>query len=162
MMLENAETSSSYPLPGFGPETASEIELRIETDNTIDLDDIWPLAPSSIIVTPEGRWIAHPNSQHLDEPDPELPPDREREDDETWTRTKQAAFWEYRGAKAVAWDLSWHFIGTPVRPKGRNPESIQRSWKLRSQPGLTSPESWKMRIVVARAAAARSATSLPS
>jgi hypothetical protein len=127
MLLEGARTNVKSPFAGFGPETGAEIESRIEADNTIDLGDIWPLAPSSVIVTPKGEWLAHPNPDHLDNPPSDVT-DAQVEEDETWASVKRTLFWEYRGAKAVAWDLSWHFIGAPAENKKSSRARMARAW----------------------------------
>lgn len=111
MLLDGVATNALAPFPGFGPETGREIECRIEADNTLDLDDIWPLAPCTIIVTPTGEWVADSSPERLDEV---AAAEQASEPGEAWERIKQALFWEHRGATAVAWDLSWDFIG-PVR-----------------------------------------------
>ena len=107
MLLDGTPTNAASPFPGSGTETLAQIERRIEADNTFDLDDVWPLAPCSIVVTPEGKWIAHAAPDHLD--------DASCNDElcVSWARTRRALLYEHRGAIAVAWDLSWHFIGLP-------------------------------------------------
>jgi hypothetical protein len=127
MLLDGARTNVKAPFAGFGPETGAEIESRIEADNTIELDDIWPLAPSSVIVTPKGEWLAHPNPDHLDNPPSDVT-DAQVEEDEAWASVKRTLFWEYRGAKAVAWDLSWHFIGAPAENKKSPRALMARAW----------------------------------
>lgn len=141
MLLDGAITSAASPFPGFGPETVTEIERRIEADNVIDLDDIWFQAPCSIIVTPNGDWVAHSAPDHLD--------DAGCGDDLclSWLKTKRNVFWEHRGAIAVAWDLSWHFIGVPPIKPPQKPRT--RTWGSRAS-GSGSRESWTARIVAAR------------
>lgn len=105
MLLDG--TNSAELFPGSGTKTLVQMERQIEADNTLDLDDVWPLAPCSIVLTPEGEWIAHGDPDHLDNGD--------CNDDVcvSWARTRRALMYEHRGEIAVAWDLSWHFIGVP-------------------------------------------------
>ena len=126
MLLDGTATSVVSPFPGFGPETIAEIVSRIEDDNAIELDDIWQSAPCSIIVTPAGQWIAHAAPDHLD--------DAGCEDEacQSWAQMKRALFWEHRGAIAVAWDLSWHFIGAPAVDMHGPKKPRKRMWGSRS------------------------------
>lgn len=122
MLLDGAETNVASPFPGFGPETVEQIESRLESDNTVELEDLWPLAPCSIIVTMSGEWIAHPHPDHLDE----KATSTHDKEEEAWRQVKLALFQQNRGALAVAWDLSWDFIA-PTRlqtPRSRMP----RAW----------------------------------
>jgi hypothetical protein len=137
MLLDGVTTNELAPFPGFGPETSLDIERRIETDNTLDLDDLWPMAPCTIIVTPSGEWAAHPDPGRLD--DSASPPSLDGVD-EAWSAVKRALFWEHRGATAVAWDLSWHFIGPSGALKSRRLR-MPRAWGSRGcKP--TNRESW--------------------
>jgi hypothetical protein len=124
MLLDGVRTNAASPFPGFGPETTEEIESRMESDNTVELDALWPLAPCSIIVTMSGEWYAHPQPDHLDERATSTY-DHDKEE-ETWRQVKLGLFQQNRGALAVAWDLSWDFIA-PMRlqaPRSRMP----RAW----------------------------------
>ena len=152
MLLDGEVTSSSSPFPGFGPETSAQIEGRIESDNAVDVDDIWPLAPISIIVTPDGQWLAHPSSRHLDQPSSGPSVDAGDEADEGWTRMKQATFRQHKESTAVAWDLSWNFIGLPAELGQPRQTRAPRVWTSRDRSGSTSPASWRTRIDAARAA----------
>ncbi len=149
MLLDGSVTDASSPLPGFGPETASQIEARIETDNTIDIDAISQIAPCSIIVTPEGEWIARPNPDSLD-----APPARESgasdEEAEEWARIKRDLFRQYRGCKAVAWDLSWHFIGAPADQETGSAQRTFRSWGAGNHPSNATRSAWAARIAEAQ------------
>jgi hypothetical protein len=140
MLLDGAETNAAAPFPGLGPETMAEIEGRIEAGNVIDLDDIWPLAPCSIIVTPDGKWVGHAAPDHFD--------DAGCGDDVclSWMMTKRNIFWEHRGALAVAWDLSWHFIGIPVMDKWMTSAPRARTWNPQRSTRKASPlESHRFR-----------------
>jgi hypothetical protein len=127
MLLDDTATNAETPFPGFGAETGAEIEGRIRADNTLDLDDIWPLAPCSIIVSPTGEWFAHPRPDRLNRETRADETDVWDEDYEAWARLKRALFWEHRGSTAVAWDLSWHFIGTPGKTKKSHSAWMARS-----------------------------------
>jgi hypothetical protein len=122
MLLDGPATNAASPFPGFGTETIGGIEGRIEADNVVEVNDIWPQAPCSIIVTPDGGWFAHPAPDHFD--------DAGCGDDLclSWMKTKQDAFGEYSGAIAVAWDLSWHFIGVPAVDVLTPRKSGMRMW----------------------------------
>ncbi len=150
MLFDGSATNSDSPFPGFDPESGPEIQGRIEADNTLDLDDIWPLAPCSIIVTPDGEWAAHPNPDALDKLTPALVTDGPDDEAEAWAGVKRALFWEHRGATAVAWDLSSHFIGTPHASKESHASSLAGAsgWQRRSN--TTSRQSWAARISAAR------------
>jgi hypothetical protein len=150
MLLDGAATNADDTFPGFGPETGPEIQSRIEADNTLDLDDIWPLAPCSIIVTPDGEWAAHPNPDALDKLTPTLVTDAPDELGEVWAKTKRALFWEHRGATAVAWDLSSHFIGTPPAVKGSHPSASAGARRWQRHTSTTNRQSWATRISAAR------------
>jgi hypothetical protein len=150
MLLDGSATNVDAPFSGFAPETGEEIQGRIEADNTLYLDDIWPLAPCSIIVTPEGEWAAHPHPDALDKHTPTLVTDGPDDEAEAWAKVKRALFWEHRGAMAVAWDLSSHFIGTPHTSKASHASSPVGApgWERRTS--TTSRQSWAGRISAAR------------
>jgi hypothetical protein len=131
MLLDGASTNAQSPFSGFGPETGPETEGRIEADNTIELDEMWPLAPCSIIVTPAGEWVAHANPDLLDKQTPFEETNSRDEHRQAWAKVKRALFRQHRGATAVAWDLSWHFIGTPVESKKSRNASMARAWGSR-------------------------------
>jgi hypothetical protein len=149
MLLDGSATSAKYPLSGFGPETIADIEGRIAADNTLDLDDIWPLAPCTIIVTPKGEWFADPNPDRLDEPGSHKGVDPD-EDAAAWARLKRDLFWEYRGSTIVAWDLSWNFIGLPVEDKRSRKAAANRHWGFSRSHAPTNAEAWATRIAIAR------------
>jgi hypothetical protein len=142
MLLDGKATNAASPFPGFGPETVAQIERRIEDDNVVDLDDIWFPAPCSIIVTPDSGWVAHGAPDHFD--------DAGCGDDFclSWLMRKRNVFWEHRGAIAVAWDLSWHFIGVPPIKPPSKPRT--RTWGSRASSRSGSRESWTVRIASAR------------
>lgn len=141
MLLEGIETNAASPFPGFGPETGPEIEGRIEAGNTRLLTDMSPLAPCSIIVTPDGDWRA----RDADRPDASKSSQTE---DEAWEGVKRGVFEKYHGYMAVAWDLSWHFIGMTAQGESYGPPPAG-AWGAKSA-GSTRVESWAARISAAR------------
>jgi hypothetical protein len=149
MLFDGAPTSAQYPVPGYGPETAAEIERRIEVANTMNLDDVSPLAPISIIVTPAGQWLTTANPDYLDESQA-CDPNARREQDESWASMKRAIFEEHRGATAVAWDLSRHFLGLPLQPTGERRSLFRSGIRRRSQQSSTGTQAWRTRILAAQ------------
>lgn len=148
MLLDCAPTSADYPLAGFGTETIAEIERRIDVANTINLDHVSPLAPISIIVTPAGQWLTPSNPNYLDEPASGTQ-QGEIVEDENWASMKRAIFGEHRGATAVGWDLSQHFIGVPLQPTGDRSHFASRV-RRRSQQNSTGTQAWRARILAAQ------------
>jgi hypothetical protein len=129
MLLDGAHTNAACPFPGFGPETAREIESRVESDNTLELDDLWSSAPCTIIVTMSGEWVAHPHPDHLDDSTILTSNPRDKEE-EVWRKAKLALLLHHRGSLAVVWDLSWDFIGPSVARQARRPR-MPRAWGSR-------------------------------
>jgi hypothetical protein len=135
MLLSGAKTNAEWPLPGFGPETGRAIESRIETDNMVKLEDVWPLAPCSIIVTKSGEWFAHPHPDQLDEQATVA----SAKEDEAWQQVKRALFEQNPGSLAVGWDLSWDFIA-PVAlhvAQSRMPRAWGSKGSLPASPGAS-------------------------
>jgi hypothetical protein len=133
--------------PARGPRTPSaplaiELQQQIESDNTLDLDDVWASVPCSIIVTPSGQWFARP-----DEDDEYVLAQQAsyRNDEENWLRLKRSIFFEHHGTKAVAWDVSWHFIGTPTVVTNDR-RSMPRPWLASAPSSSTSSQAWATRI----------------
>jgi hypothetical protein len=106
LLFSGEQTTARSPLPGYGAETVAEVEARIERENTMLVEAVWPDAPCSVIVTPDGEWIAHPTPDDLDGPMDAQATMRNEE----WKQRLTAVLDRHGGHYTIAWDVSWGFI----------------------------------------------------
>ena len=146
VLYEGTATNAGHVRNGYRPETPAEIEQRIAVANVIGIDQMSHLAPCSIVVTPAGEWAEHGEPDDLElTPSSLSSPQAQVALD--WAQRKEGIWREYRGFTAVAWDLSWYFVGTPS-----GPALVRKlkTWGFRQRLSPTSQEAWSARVSAAR------------